>query len=89
MPNESTTSFSLQIVLSLRDIECKSPNQNAELLGDAGIEKRDLGLDTAPSNLLPHNWMHHLFSYLYCLSKALNFCQSALINLAIVLSWGG
>lgn len=39
VPNESTTSFSLQIVLSLRDIECKSPNQNAELLGDAGIEK--------------------------------------------------
>lgn len=53
MPNESITSFSLQIVLSLRDIECKSPNQNAELRGDAGIEKRELGLNTAPSNLLP------------------------------------
>lgn len=39
--------------------------------------------NTAPSNLLPNNWMRRISSYLCCLSKTQNFCQSPLINLAI------
>lgn len=31
----------------------------------------------------PHNWMHHISSHPCGSSKAVNFCQSPLINLAV------